>query len=342
MLVQYKHSTRYLCNHLRQQYGVPVCQYIPADPIDACVVEAFFQALSPIELDAYARAMAEQHQARRQVDHAHAQALERLRYQAALAQRQFNRVDPDNRLVAAELEHRWEAALRDLKQAEDAYAQHQQTPVTPLGLTAELRAAFSAIGQNLPQIWHAHIISQQQKKALLRCLIDKVVLHRATRDHVHTRLVWKGGETTTFELPIPVGSFTELSSANEMERLILQLSSAGKTDQEIALHLTALNYRSPMGQSVLPSTVKTIRLKHHMFQKRSQSHPRSIGGYLTIPQIAQALDLTKHWIYDRIRKGCIQITKDTQTGLYLFPDKPSTLEMFKQLVNGQFYNLRFS
>src|SRR5919201_3231978 len=54
MLVQYKHSTRYLCNHLRQQYGVPVCQYIPADPIDACVVEAFFQALSPIELDAYA------------------------------------------------------------------------------------------------------------------------------------------------------------------------------------------------------------------------------------------------------------------------------------------------
>jgi DNA invertase Pin-like site-specific DNA recombinase len=342
MLVQYKHSTRYLCNHLRQQYGVPVCQYIPADPIDACVVEAFFQAVSPIELDTYARAMAEQHQARRQVDHAHAHTLERLRYQAALAQRQFNRVAPDNRLVAAELEHRWEAALRELKQAEDVYAQHQQTPVTPLGLTAELRAAFSAIGPNLPQIWHTPIASQQQKKALLRCLIDKVVLHRATRDQVHTRIVWKGGETTTCEIPIPVGAFTELSSANEMEQLILQLSSAGKTDQEIVMHLTALNYRSPMGQSVLPSTVKTLRLKHHMFQKRSQSHPRSIAGYLTVPQIAPALDLTKHWIYDRIRTGCIQITKDAQTGLYLFPDKPSTLEMFKQLVNGQFYNLRFS
>jgi DNA invertase Pin-like site-specific DNA recombinase len=55
-LVQYKHSTRYVCHYLRQPYGVPVCQYIPADAIDACVVEAFFQALAPIELDVYARA----------------------------------------------------------------------------------------------------------------------------------------------------------------------------------------------------------------------------------------------------------------------------------------------
>ena len=58
MVVQYKGGTQYLCNYLRQQYLVPVCQYIPGDPIDARVVEAFFQALSPIELDAYERALA--------------------------------------------------------------------------------------------------------------------------------------------------------------------------------------------------------------------------------------------------------------------------------------------
>ncbi len=54
MLVQYAKGTGYLCNHLRQQYGVPVCQNLPADPLDAAVVEAFFAALSPLELDAYA------------------------------------------------------------------------------------------------------------------------------------------------------------------------------------------------------------------------------------------------------------------------------------------------
>ena len=60
MVVQYKGGTRYLCNYLRQQYRVPVCQNLPGDPIDAQVVEAFFQALSPIELDAYARTLAAQ------------------------------------------------------------------------------------------------------------------------------------------------------------------------------------------------------------------------------------------------------------------------------------------
>jgi DNA invertase Pin-like site-specific DNA recombinase len=51
MVVQYKGGTEYLCNYLRQQYRVPVCQYVPADPIDARVVTAFFEALSPVELD---------------------------------------------------------------------------------------------------------------------------------------------------------------------------------------------------------------------------------------------------------------------------------------------------
>jgi DNA invertase Pin-like site-specific DNA recombinase/predicted DNA-binding transcriptional regulator AlpA len=341
MVVQYKGSTRYLCNYLRHQYGVPVCQYIPADPVDASVVEAFFQALSPVELDSYARAMAGQKKTDEKIDRAHQQHVERLRYQAAFAQRQFSRVDPDNRLVAAELETRWEAALRDLKQAEEAYTQ-QQAMVIPFVLTAELKAAFTAIGQKLPQIWNKPIVSRQNKKALLRCLIDKVVIHRSARDRVQTRIVWKGGDTTTIEIPIPVGSFVELSSACEMENMILDLSRTGKSDQQIAQQLTALGHRSPLRQTVLPSTVKTVRLKHGLFQKRSQSHPRHITDYLTVPQIAQALHLPKHWIYDRINKGCIQLAKDTKTGLYLFPDEPDTLEMFQKLKDGELYNLRFS
>jgi predicted DNA-binding transcriptional regulator AlpA len=251
-------------------------------------------------------------------------------------------VDPENRLVAAELETRWEGALRELKHAEDTYAQHQQTPVVPLTLPAELRAAFTAIGQKLPQLWHTQVLSQQQKKALLRCLIDTVVLHRATRDHVHTRLVWKGGETTTMQIPITVGSLAELSSAKAMEQCILKLSGEGTSDQEIAKQLSDLGYRSPMRPSVLPSTVQNIRLKHGLFQKRSQSHPRAIPGYLTVPQLAQTLDISRHWVYDRIHNRCIHISKDVHTGLYLFPDTPATREMFNQLMAGILHNLRFS
>ena len=343
MVVQYKGGTRYLCNYLRQQYRVPVCQNIPGDPIDARVVEAFFQALSPIELDVYEHALAAQKEADEKVELAHRQQLERLRYQAELAWRQFNRVDPDNRLVAAELEQRWEAALRTLRQEEETCAQQQPTRKPMLSLSPELKEAFVAIGQKLPQVWHQEVLTRQNKKALLRCLIDKVVIHRQVQDRVQTRIVWRGGDITTLEIPVPVGSFADLSTAAEMEKIILDLSRKGKNDEEIAEHLTTLGHRSPMQTDrVLPNTVKIIRLKHRIFQKRSQSHPRRINGYLTIPQIARRLDISPHWVYYRIDNGRIQVVKDPETGLYLFPDEPATLEMFKDLKDGNLNNLRFS
>jgi len=343
MVVQYKGGTRYLCNYLRQQYRVPVCQNIPGDPIDARVVEAFFQALSPTELDAYERALTAQKEADEKVELAHRQQLERLRYQAELAWRQFNRVDPDNRLVAAEMEKRWEAALRVLKQEEETFIQRQSNPEPLLPLSPELKEAFMAIGQKLPHIWHREVLTRQNKKALLRCLIDKVVIHRLVPDRVQTRIVWRGGDTTTLDIPVPVGSFADLSTAAEMEKIILALSRQGKPDEEIAEHLTALGHRSPMQTDrVLPNTVRIIRLKHGIFQKRSQSHPRRIDGYLTVPQIAQRLDISAHWVYDRIQNGRIQVVKDPETRLYLFPDEPATLEMFKKLKNGELQNLRFS
>jgi DNA invertase Pin-like site-specific DNA recombinase len=342
MVVQYKKGTRYLCNYLRQQYGVRVCQYIPADPIDAYVVQAFLAALSPLELDAYSKAMQVQRQSVEAFAHAQRQQLERLQYQVALAERQFHQVDPDNRLVAAELEKRWEMALRELKAAQDAYAKAQsQVPSAPV-LSADLQAAFTAIGQRLPALWPQDVLSSAQKKALLRCLIDKVVIHRSQRDTVHTRIVWKGGDTTTITLPIPVGSWTELSHSTELEHRIVHLHRQGLDDVTIAQQLSTEGYRSPMDAAqLLPSTVKGIRLKHKLFVTRSQSHPRRIPGALTVPQIAAALGVSPHWLYDRINKGVINVSRDQATGLYLFPDTPHTLDQFKQLKADNLKQLRF-
>ncbi len=341
MVVQYKGGTRYLCNYLRQQYHTPVCQNLPGDPIDRAVVELFFQALSPAELDAYAQAIATQQTTAWQIAQAHQQQLQRLQYEATLAQRQFNRVDPDNRLVAAELEQRWEAALRALKQAEETYNQHQHHSEPSFSLPPELQAAFQAIGQQLPHIWDQAFLSRQYKKALLRCLIDKVVVHRTAPDTVQVRVVWRGGETTTQLLPVTVGALADLSGAEDMERIILQMSRAGTLDEDIATHLTALGHRSPKSDVVLPNTVKIIRLRHGILQKRSQSHPRSIPGFLTITQLTGQLDISPHWVYDRINNGTIQVVKDAKTRLYLFPDQPETLQMFQALKAGQLQNLRF-
>ncbi len=341
MVVQYKGSTRYICNYLRQQYQVPVCQYIPADGVDRYVVQAFFDALSAVELDAYTKAVKTIQQTDETIEKAHQQQLERLRYQAALAERQFNQVDPDNRLVAAELERRWEKALRELKQAESSQAQ-RQTPDKVTLLEPELKTALMTMGQKLPQIWSSNVLTQVQRKALLRCLIDKVVVHRLQRDHVRIRIIWKGGDNTNLSMPIPVGSLAELTNGEELEARILTLARQGFNDDDVAAQLTAEGFRSPMRLTLLPSTVKRIRLEHRIFQQRSQSHPRQIDGYLTVPQLAKMLNFSKHWFYDRIHKGTIAIARDEKTRLYLFPDEPNTLTQLQRLQAGQIQHLRFS
>ena len=343
MVVQYKGGPEYQCNFLRQQYLTPICQRIASQPIDDFVVQAFFQALSPVELEVYEQALKTQAETAKQIQQAQQQQLERLRYQADLAQHQYNQVDPDNRLVAAELEKRWEAALLALQEAEERLERDlQQTPNLP-PLSPELKAAFVQIGQKLPEIWgQEELLPTPKKKALLRCLIDKVVIHHLAPDKIQTRIVWKGGETTSAIVTITVGSFKHLSASNEIETTILELSQQGQSDEDIARHLTELGHASPKHlQSVLPSTVKSIRLKHRIFLKPSQSHPRCIAGCLTIPQLAPQLGVTAHWIYHLIRRGKIQITRDPQTGLYLFPDQPGTLEKFRQLKAGTVNNLRF-
>jgi DNA invertase Pin-like site-specific DNA recombinase len=342
MVVQYKGGTRYLCNFLRQKYRVPVCQYLPADPIDAAVVQAFFAALSPVELDAYAQAVQARQHERAEVARAHQQQVERLRYQAAWAQRQFNRVDPDNRLVAAELERRWEQALRALKEAEDAVAEGDRddaATATPT-LPEEIKAAFTAIGQHLPEIWDQELLAQPQKKALLRALIDKVVAHRVHRDHVQVRIVWKGGETTVLAVPVPVGSLTDLSGAVELEQQVVELFHCGKTDVEIAAELTSRGHRSPLRRVVLPSTVRTIRLRHRLFQQRHQSHPRQVAGYLTVSQLAAAMEVPPHWLYDRIHTGRIPIQRDANHKLYLFPDTEATRTMIRELLDKELQDPR--
>jgi hypothetical protein len=177
---------------------------------------------------------------------------------------------------------------------------------------------------------------------LLRCLIDKVVVHRSRPDQVRTRVVWKGGDTTAAELPVAVGSLAALGNRAELERRVLSLFEQGLDDGAIARQLTAEGHRSPMSPTeLLPSTVQRIRLGHRRLIKPGQSHPRRVPGHLTVSQVATALDIPPHWLYDRIHKGVIAIVRDRATGLYLFPDKPHTLRQIERLRAGKLERLRF-
>ena len=293
-------------------------------------------------MDLYALAVQRAEQEQQHVAQAHQQQLQRLRYEAQLAERQFRRADPENRLVTAELERRWEQALRTLAEAEETWrqAEGQRAPVQTLA--PELRQALERAGQRLPELWgREDFFTQAQRKALLRCLIDKVAVQRTAPDQARARIAWRGGETTSADIPLTVGSLARLSFAEEMEKEAVRLARQGHGDAEIAERLTRRGFRPPRHPAVLPSTVRGIRLRHRLLITRSQSHPRRVQGFLTLPQIAEQLQVSPHWIYDRINNGTIQVAKDPEWQLYLFPDRPSTLALFRKLREGKVKNLRF-
>jgi len=336
LCVQYKGGAQYLCNHLRQQHGEPVCQRLRAAPIDEQVAQWFFEALTPASIDLSARALAEMDSRRGTILASRRQQVQRLRYAAARAERQYQHVDPENRLIAAELERRWEAALRELREAEERLS-HDEQHAPVWALPADLLEALRDVGPRLHELWESpRLFSWSQKKSLLRSLIDKVVLHRLNehKDRVRVRVVWRGGATTSMDLAVSVGRFADRHDAPQIEAAILRLAREGRSDEEIAATLSSQGHRSSRGTTLLPSTVKNIRLRHRLFHRPCQSHPRRVAGYLTIPQLAEKLNISRHWISDRIHNGTIAAVKDPVRKCYLFPDNPETLWQFRQLLEG--------
>jgi DNA invertase Pin-like site-specific DNA recombinase len=342
MMVQYKGGNQYLCNYLRSQAHAPVCQRLPADPVDQQVVAAFFDALAPAELDVYEQALAQQRQQQAELDRAQRYSLQRLEYEAEEARRRYEHVDPAYRLVAAELERRWEAALQALQEAQEHYERLlRQAPEEAMAIPPTLREAFSTLGASLPTLWHQDTLSRAQRKALLRCLLEKVVLDRRTPDTITTRIVWRGGAVSELEVPCTVGTLRDLTGFAQMEAEVLRLETQGHSDAEIAQRLTAQGLRSPQRPCVLISTVRTIRLRHGRLHRYRGPRPRRVPRSLTVPQIATAVGVKPHWVYHLIRRGRIVVSRDEASGLYLFPDGAETLAAFRQLRDGHITELRY-
>ena len=339
MTVTYKDKPRYNCIQRLVTAGDPLCQFIWSDTVDRPVLQAFFEALSVADIDLSARTLREPDLRRDDLLKAQMQQVERLRHAAHLADRQFRRSDPDNRLVTAELERRWESALRELHNAEDALALRRQN-VQTWAIPADLLERLHNIGPRLPELWNESLLSWSQKKSLLRSLVEKVVLKR-DNDMVALRIVWQGGDITEQQVSITVGRFEQLRDYRQIEATILALAKEGRTDKEIAQHLTAAGHRSPRHSTVLPSTVCRIRRQHGLVHSEKLAHPHVVAGYLRPHQLAKRLQIRPHWIYDRVRNGTINIKKHPQHNAVLFPDDPQTLDKLRQLITGQVQSVSF-
>jgi DNA invertase Pin-like site-specific DNA recombinase len=331
--VTYRHSHRYFCDSLTKRFDEPRCLSAPGPAVDAVVVQAFFQALQPAQLDALAAILSEQQLERQRLSQHWAERLKRAQYEARLAERQYQLVDPENRLVAAELERRWEQKLIQGQETQEAYQRFQQSS-PPAEIPTDLRQQFQHISETLPVLWPA--LTNSHKKELLRSLIAQVILTRQAADRVAVKIVWVSGHYSLVHAQPPILREQDVTGYDQMVNRIETLWQQELADDQIAAQLTREGFHSARSLEVKPETVMKIRLAHHWHTHLARSRNiLELDGYLTIRGLAARLGVERNWIYNRLKRGIIAphyLTRHPQSQVYLIKDDPALIAQLKQLL----------
>ena len=195
-------SLAYVCRREQITYHQPQCQAFAMRYLDQAVSEIFLEAVQPAQLETTLAALAVLERERQSLDRQWQLRLERARYAVQLAQRQYDAVDPENRLVARELEKRWNDALAALHELEHDYSVVQRTDLAPLDEADQ--QAVRQLAQDLPVLWQASTTTMADRKRLLRSVIREVALtaDRETRSARFT-ITWSGGAVTHHAVACP-------------------------------------------------------------------------------------------------------------------------------------------
>lgn len=333
MRVRYKTAEptdgRYMCQALSKAYGEPTCLYLEATSIDAVVVPAFFAAIQPAELALLDEVFAARRAAHARLAQQYADQLARAEYEVRLAERQYQAVDPDNRLVAAELERRWELALRARVEAREAAERFNAQPIEP-DLDPALRTQLADLGTHLPVLWDSGRLDPAQKKELLRSLIRRVILTRPTKDTVEVKIVWVSGAITPLTMHPALLRVKDLSDYPRLVERILALSAAGYPDREIARRLTDEGFHSARSQGVPKKLVFRVRRAHQQASLTEQFRGQdNIDGKWTVAGLSRALGIDRNWLYRRMQWGILPATRHPTTGHYLIEDDPVLLDQLR-------------
>lgn len=239
-------SPSYLCGRGYQDGDERTCQSMTSRSIDAAVVEAFLTAVSPISLRVSTQVLDQVEQdliaQRRQRE----LQLEQARYEARLAQRQYDAVDPANRLVASELERRWNEKLERVAQLERTYEQAERD--AQWDLTTEERAAIAELSADLPVIWSAETTTNQERKQLLRMAIESVQLDGMRQTgQIEIQIHWRSGVVTGLSVKRAAPGDGSLKTPAEAVSRIHEMAPR-RTHAEIAAALNRAGLRSAFGR----------------------------------------------------------------------------------------------
>lgn len=273
----------YDCAAVHNLAAGPTCQSVRGDGVDAAVAAHFLAALRPAELAIALAALTAVEEQAREADRHWQLRLERARYEADLARRRYTAVEPENRLVARNLEREWEGKLAEVAQLEREYARRPGAAGAPVD--AAERQHILDLAQDLPTLWRAATTTNAERKQLLRCLIKDVTLtmQEAT---IHIGLRWQTEACTTATVPRPAPAHVLYRTPVPTVQRIRELAAA-HPDRAIAAQLNAEGRTSGWGHALTAGIVRRLRGAYGIAHGCSDSPracpagPRGDGRYST-------------------------------------------------------------
>jgi hypothetical protein len=303
---------RYSCARATVEYAEPRCQSLAGGRLDDLVASCVLAALQPAALELSLAAADDLRQERARLHQLRQQELERAGYEAERARRQYDAVEPENRLVARELEHRWEEALKQQRRLEEEYARFCRSQ--PEGVSAAEREQIRSLAQDLPALWQAPGTTAADRQQVVRLLIEEVVVGvRGESERVDVTIRWVGGECSRHELVRPVQRYEQMADHGRLLTRIDDLREGGLTRAGIAARLNEEGFRPPKRCATFNVGIVTRLLAK---RGRSGPRPRSLveGGLLQadewlLSDLARRLGMPQATLHRWIRVGWVEARK---------------------------------
>lgn len=296
----------YCCRADRDQTGAPLCQEVRALAADARVEAILLEALKPDQIAIALAALGQLDREARQLERQWGLRRERARYEAERAQRQYDAVEPENRLVARSLERAWEEKLRAVEAIEQEHDRWRREQ--PLILSADDRATLQALGENLPQVWHAVTTTAADRKRILRFVIREVILdQKRITGHVWLKILWQTGATSEHAVQRRVHTYKDYADLDRLRQRITELNAAGKMDKEIAQILNQEGFTTARGCRFRGENVWLLRDRWDIATVKingvAANPMRWPDGSYSVQGVAALLGVTPQVIFDYLARG---------------------------------------
>ena len=245
MTVQYSgrsNRLRYACTRAYTDYGGAVCQGVCGGALDELLGRLVLSVLEPAALELSLAAAEDLERERRRLDEHWRQRLERATYESNRAARQYHAVEPENRLVARELEKCWEQLLATQRQAREAYDRFLGE--RPAALGEADREALRRLADDVPALWRSPLTTAAERQQIIRHLVGRVTVTAPCDSEVADVAVhWAGGCVSRHELLRPVARYEQMRDYEQLARRIRELRDQGLTSAQVASRLNAEGWR---------------------------------------------------------------------------------------------------